>query len=225
MSRLHSMAAPMFLVAFAGATPPVAQDTMQEFGRDFRGTINGGGPELRINADRREIRLLRCGRPLGVAMIDPEDAIDPRRVAALRRDAIEKLGVIYDPQVVEKIADCIAEKVRRGTVGEGVTYAELVTGSGVPSWVGHRGLLGHVLALVSLQSYDGSPGAPERADSHPTGCAAPNERILRLSRRARPGRLQGPSGRVSGDVGLPLEESDLPLRGDEYFFGLITPLA
>ena len=154
MSRLHSMAAPMFLVAFAGATPPVAQDTMQEFGRDFRGTINGGGPELRINADRREIRLLRCGRPLGVAMIDPEDAIDPRRVAALRRDAIEKLGVIYDPQVVEKIADCIAEKVRRGTVGEGVTYAELVTGSGVPSWVGHRGLLGHVLALVSLQSYD-----------------------------------------------------------------------
>ena len=31
--------------------------TMQELGRNFRGTINGGGPELRIHADRAEIRI------------------------------------------------------------------------------------------------------------------------------------------------------------------------
>ena len=86
-------------------------------------------------------------------MIDPEDAIDPQRVDTLRRDAIDKLGVIYDPRVVEKIAACITENVRQGIVGEGITYADLVNGSGVPSWVGHRGFLGHVLALVSLESY------------------------------------------------------------------------
>jgi len=87
-------------------------------------------------------------------MIEPDDVIDPGRVSTLRRDAIDKLGVIYDPEVVQKIRDCIVKKVRLGTVGEGITYEELVTGSGVPSWVGHRGLLDHVMVLVSLQSYD-----------------------------------------------------------------------
>ena len=32
--------------------------TMHELGRSFRGTINGGGPELRIKADRSAVRLL-----------------------------------------------------------------------------------------------------------------------------------------------------------------------
>ena len=31
--------------------------TMQRTGRNFLGTINGGGPELRIEADRSDIRL------------------------------------------------------------------------------------------------------------------------------------------------------------------------
>ena len=87
-------------------------------------------------------------------MIDPEDAIDPQRVVTLRRDSMDKLGVIYDPRVVVKIASCITERVHLGIVGEGITYSDLVTGSGVPSWVGYRGFLGHVLALVSLESYE-----------------------------------------------------------------------
>ena len=87
-------------------------------------------------------------------MIDPEDAIDPQRVTTLRRNSMDKLGVIYEPRVVEKIADFIMEKVLLGIVGEGLTYSDLVNGSGVPSWVGHRGFLGHVLALVSLESYE-----------------------------------------------------------------------
>lgn len=86
-------------------------------------------------------------------MIDPEAAIDPERLNAVRRASIEKLGVMFDPSVVERILNCIVARVRDGTVGDGITHAELVRGSGVPSWVGYGGFLGHVLALVSLHSY------------------------------------------------------------------------
>ena len=87
-------------------------------------------------------------------MVDPEHPVEPERIRLVRRDATQKLGVIYDPKMVDKIAGCIVDHVRRGTVGEGITYADLVKRARVPSWVGHRGLLGHVLALVALQSYE-----------------------------------------------------------------------
>ena len=86
-------------------------------------------------------------------MIDPDAAIDNRLRGDLRRTSVDKLGVIYDSSVVKRILDCIVARVRAGTVGDGITYAELVRDSGVPTWVAHQGLLGHVLALVSLHSY------------------------------------------------------------------------
>ena len=86
-------------------------------------------------------------------MIDPESAVDAQRRYDLEQGSIDKLGVIYDPSVITRILDCIVRRIRAGTVGDGITYAELVRDSGVPTWVGHHGLLGHVLALVSLRSY------------------------------------------------------------------------
>ena len=86
-------------------------------------------------------------------MIDPDATIDARVRYDLERTSIDKLGIVYDPTVVKRILDCTVARVRAGTVGDGITHAELVRDSGVPTWVRHRGLLGHVLALVSLQSY------------------------------------------------------------------------
>ena len=87
-------------------------------------------------------------------MFDPEAPIDPERVDTLRREATNTLGVFFDPQVVSRIARCIVAKVEQGVVEDGVPYRELVSDSGGPSWVAHHGLLGAVLVLVSLQSYE-----------------------------------------------------------------------
>ena len=87
-------------------------------------------------------------------MIDPDAPIGQDRVDAVRRDAINTLGVFFDAQVVGRITDCIVDKVEQGTVGEGIPYRDLVSESGAPSWAAHPGLLRSVLALVSLRSYE-----------------------------------------------------------------------
>ncbi len=86
-------------------------------------------------------------------MIDPED-VRPDRIEEARRNATEQLGVFYDREVVTNIGECIVDHVREGRVGKGITYADLVEQAGVPSWVAHATLLGHVLTLVSLASYE-----------------------------------------------------------------------
>ena len=88
------------------------------------------------------------------SMIDPDAPIDPERVDTLRREATNALGVFFDPHVVDRIADCIVAKVEQGVVEDGIPYRELVGDSGAPSWVAHHGLLGSVLVLVSLRSYE-----------------------------------------------------------------------
>ena len=87
-------------------------------------------------------------------MIDPDDPLDPERVDTLRREATAALGVFFDPHMVDRIANCIVDKVERGVVDDGVPYRTLVGDSGVPSWVAHHGLIGALLVLVSLQSYE-----------------------------------------------------------------------
>ncbi len=86
-------------------------------------------------------------------MIDPDAAIDAHLRRDLQRTSIDKLGMIYDPTVVERMLDCAVTRIRAGTVGDGITHAELVNDASVPTWVRHQGLIGHLLALVSLQSY------------------------------------------------------------------------
>ena len=88
-----------------------------------------------------------------IAMRDSEEAVEPVQAAAARQNAIDALGVVYDPKVVDSISECIVDKVQQGVVEEGIPYGELVRDAGVPSWMAHQGLLTHVLVLVSLQSY------------------------------------------------------------------------
>ena len=87
-------------------------------------------------------------------MTDPDDPLDPERVEALRQHVMEALGVFFDLWVVERVCECIVAKVRDGVVGEGILYRDLIRDAGVPSWAAHTGLLGPVLALVSLRSYE-----------------------------------------------------------------------
>ncbi len=86
-------------------------------------------------------------------MIDPEH-VRMDRIEVMRRDAIEHLSVFYEPRVITSIGACIVKYVREGRVGEGITYADLVRQAGTPSWLAHATLLGYVLTLVSLESYE-----------------------------------------------------------------------
>ena len=101
-----------------------------------------------MNAISRLCQTRRC------YMIDPDAPIAPERVDTLRREATNALGVFFDAQVIERIADCIVAKVEHGVVEEGIPYRDLVGDSGAPSWVAHPGLLESVLVLVSLRSYE-----------------------------------------------------------------------
>ena len=101
-----------------------------------------------MNAIQRLCQTGRC------SMIDPDAPIDPERVDRLRREATAALGVFFDAHVVDRITNCIVGKVERGVVEDGIPYRNLVGDSGVPSWVAHPGLLGALLVLVSLQSYE-----------------------------------------------------------------------
>ena len=89
-------------------------------------------------------------------MVDLEVQIDPNRLNAIRRSSAGQLGVFFDPSIVSRISQCIVDKVQAGLVNEGILYRDLVKDSGVPSWFAHSGLLGPVLALVSVQSYEES---------------------------------------------------------------------
>lgn len=86
-------------------------------------------------------------------MIDPDAPVASDRLDTLQREAVETLGVFFDPRVVDRIATCLIDKIRDGTVEDGIPYRELVRDSGAPSWVAHPGLFASVLALVSLKSW------------------------------------------------------------------------
>ncbi len=87
-------------------------------------------------------------------MTDPDAAIPVPLLNEVRRASVSELGFVYDPLVVTRMQEVIVARIRRGDVGEGITYAQLVRDARAPSWVAHRGLLGHILALVSVKSYE-----------------------------------------------------------------------
>ena len=76
------------------------------------------------------------------------------QLVRLRQRAQEKLGLLYDDTLPSRMAAHIISQVHSGSVGGGITHAELIKGAGLPSWVAHRGLLEHLLALVSVDSYE-----------------------------------------------------------------------
>ena len=79
--------------------------------------------------------------------------VESDRLRLLARQATAQLGLLYDPKLVQRMASYIIAQIRRGEVSDGITHASLIRGSRVPSWVAHRGMLGHVLTLVALESY------------------------------------------------------------------------
>jgi len=79
--------------------------------------------------------------------------VESDRLRLLARKATAQLGLLYDPKLVQHMASYIIAQVRRGEVSDGITHASLIRGSRVPSWVAHRGMLGHVLTLLALESY------------------------------------------------------------------------
>jgi hypothetical protein len=87
-------------------------------------------------------------------MVDLDTPVNKILVESLQQTYVDNLGVFFDARVVRRVRDCIVDKVKQGVVEDGLVYRDLVGDSGVPSWIGHQGVLGAVLALVSLQSYE-----------------------------------------------------------------------
>lgn len=86
-------------------------------------------------------------------MKDSERLVESNQLRLVGQHATAQLGLLYDPKLVQRMVSYIITQVRRGEVSDGITHASLIRGSRVPSWVAHRGMLGHVLTLVALESY------------------------------------------------------------------------
>ena len=87
-------------------------------------------------------------------MVDLDKPAKKIFVQSLQQTYADNLGVFFDPRVVRRVKECIVDKVKQGVVEDGLVYRDLVRDAGVPSWMGHQEVLGAVLALVSLQSYE-----------------------------------------------------------------------
>ena len=87
-------------------------------------------------------------------MVDLDDVIDPERLMTVRQVARTRLGLLYDDRLVRRLSNLIIKRVREGTVGNGLTKASLVADPTIPTWVSHHDLLGYVLTLVALDSYE-----------------------------------------------------------------------
>ena len=87
-------------------------------------------------------------------MVELDDVIDSERLMTVRQAAQTRLGLLYDHRLVRRLSVLIIEQIRNGTIGAGLTKASLVADPTVPSWVSHHELLGRVLTLVALDSYE-----------------------------------------------------------------------
>ena len=72
----------------------------------------------------------------------------------VRQRAREQLGLLNDGTLPRRMKAYIVDQIRSGSVGEGITHAELIRGAGLPNWVAHRGLHEQLLTLVSVNTYD-----------------------------------------------------------------------
>ena len=83
-----------------------------------------------------------------------DQIVGTEQLTCLRQRAREQLGLLYDGMLSRRMEAYIVDQIRSGSVGEGITHAELVLGAGLPTWVAHRGLLEQLLTLVSVNTYE-----------------------------------------------------------------------
>ena len=83
-----------------------------------------------------------------------DQIVGTEQLTRVRQRAREQLGLLYDGTLPSRMEAYIVDQIRSGSVGEGITHAELVRGAGLPTWVAHRGLLEQLLTLVSVNTYE-----------------------------------------------------------------------
>ena len=87
-------------------------------------------------------------------MINLDQIVGTEELMRVRQRAREQLGLLYDGMLSRRVEAYIVDQIRSGSVGEGITHAELIRGAGLPTWVAHRGLLEQLLTLVSVNTYE-----------------------------------------------------------------------
>ena len=87
-------------------------------------------------------------------MTDLDQIVGTEQLMRVRQRAREQLGLLYDGMLSRRMEAYIVDQIRSGSVGEGITHAELIRGAGLPTWVAHRGLLEQLLTLVSVNTYE-----------------------------------------------------------------------
>ena len=87
-------------------------------------------------------------------MTNLDQIVGTEQLTCLRQRAREQLGLLYDGTLPSRMEAYIVDQIRSGSVGEGITHAELIRGAGLPTWVAHRGLLEQLLTLVSVNTYE-----------------------------------------------------------------------
>ena len=87
-------------------------------------------------------------------MNESEYVVAEDRLRQVRFHATSQLGFLFDPNLIHRIGEFIVEKVKQGEAGGGISHNSLVAGADMPAWVAHRNLLGNVLALVAIDSYE-----------------------------------------------------------------------
>ncbi|MFP6572151.1 MAG: hypothetical protein VB674_06015 [Vicinamibacterales bacterium] len=87
-------------------------------------------------------------------MTNLDQIVGTEQLIRVRQRAREQLGLLYDGMLSRRMEAYIVDQIRSGSVGEGITHAELVRGAGLPTWVAHRGLLEQLLTLVSVNTYE-----------------------------------------------------------------------
>ena len=86
--------------------------------------------------------------------MDLDQIVGTEQLMRVRQRAREQLGLLYDGMLSRRMEAYIIDQIRSGSVGEGITHAELIRGAGLPTWVAHRGLLEQLLTLVSVNTYE-----------------------------------------------------------------------
>ena len=87
-------------------------------------------------------------------MTNLDQIVGMEQLMRVRQRAREQLGLLYDGMLSRRMEAYIVDQIRSGSVGEGITHAELIRGAGLPTWVAHRGLLEQLLTLVSVNTYE-----------------------------------------------------------------------
>ena len=87
-------------------------------------------------------------------MTNLDQIVGTEQLIRVCQRARAQLGLLYDGTLPRRMKAYIVDQLRSGSVGEGITHAELIRGAGLPNWVAHRGLHEQLLTLVSVNTYE-----------------------------------------------------------------------